>query len=96
MTDVEINDLHEVKMIVDTGASFTSLSSQVAFDIGLSPISRQGKVMMSTANGLTEAWVGQVQSIRLGEAERRNVRVIVMENFGGMEEVDYWACSRPP
>jgi len=79
VADVEINDLHEVKMIVDTGASSTSVSSQVAFDIGLSP---EGKVTMSTANGLSEAWVGQVQSIRLGEAERKNIRVLVMENFG--------------
>ncbi len=82
VVDVEINDLHEVKMIVDTGASGITLSSQVAFDIGLSPIPRQGKIMMSTANGLSEAWVGQVESIRLGEAEQRNVHVVVMENFG--------------
>ncbi len=82
VADVEINDLYEIKLIVDTGASWTAVSSQVAFDIGLSPNSRQGKVTMSTANGLSEAWVGQIQSIRLGEAERKNVRVVVMENFG--------------
>ena len=85
VADVEFNDLYEVKMIVDTGASGISLSSQAAFDIGLAPDSRQGKVMMSTANGQSEAWVGQVRSIRLGEAERNNVRVIVMENFGSDE-----------
>ncbi len=82
VTNVELNDLYEVKLIVDTGASSTALSSQVAFDIGLSPDSRYKKIMMSTANGLSEAWVGEVQSIRLGDAEQRNIPVIVMENFG--------------
>lgn len=85
VADVEINNLHDVKMIIDTGASVTALSSQAAFDIGLAPDSRQGKAMMSTANGLSEAWVGQLRSIRLGEAEQKNVRVVVMENFGNDE-----------
>ncbi len=82
VANVELNDLYDVKLIVDTGASSTALSSDVAFDIGLSPDSRYRKVMMSTANGRSEAWIGEVQSIRLGEAEQRNIPVIVMENFG--------------
>ena len=83
VADVEINDLHTVKMIVDTGASMTALSSESAFDIGLSPNPREGKAMISTANGKVEAWMGRIGSIRLGEAKQTNVRVFVMENFGG-------------
>lgn len=85
VADVEINNLHEVKMIVDTGASLTALSSDAAFDIGLSPDPRHGKAMMSTANGLSEAWIGRIRSVRLGEAEQTNLRVVVMENFGNDE-----------
>ncbi len=81
VVDVEFNDLHEMKMIVDTGAGGISLSSEAAFDIGLSPDPRVRKIMSSTANGLAEMWVGRIESIRLGEAEQRNVWVSVMENF---------------
>ncbi len=81
--NVEINDLHEFKMIVDTGASGIALSSEAAFDIGLSPNQQEGKAMSRTANGLTEVWFGRIRSIRLGEAEQMNVRVHVLESFGG-------------
>jgi len=83
VANVEINDLHEVKLIVDTGASSTAFSSELAFDIGLSPDSRRGTATVSTASGDSEAWIGLVKSIKLGEAERTNVRVFVMENLGG-------------
>ncbi len=83
VADVEINDLHDVKMIVDTGASGIALSSEAAFDIGLSPNAREGKAMSRTANGLTEVWFARLDSIRLGEAEKKNVRVHVLESFGG-------------
>ena len=82
VTNVELNDLYDVKLIVDTGASSTALSADVAFDIGLSPDNRYKKVTMSTANGRSEAWIGEVRSLRLGAAEQRNIPVIVMENFG--------------
>lgn len=82
VANVELNDLYEVKLIVDTGASSTALSAEVAFDIGLSPDSRYRKVMMSTANGRSEVWIGEVQSIRLGDVEQRNIPVMVLENFG--------------
>ena len=83
VADVEINDLYEVKLIVDTGASSTAFSSELAFDVGLSPDSRGGKATVSTASGDSEAWIGLVKSIKLGEAERTNVPVFVMENLGG-------------
>ena len=83
VADVEINDLYEVNLIVDTGASSTAFSSELAFDIGLSPDSRYGTATVSTASGNSEAWIGLVESIKLGEAERTNVRVFVMENLGG-------------
>ncbi len=85
VADVEINDLHDVKMIVDTGASMTAISSDMAFDIGLSPGQRERKTKISTANGIVDAWMGRIGSIRLGEAEQQNVRVVVMENFGDDE-----------
>lgn len=83
VADVEINDLYEVNLIVDTGASSTAFSSELAFDIGLSPDPRYETATVSTASGNSEAWIGLVKSIRLGEAERTNVRVFVMENLGG-------------
>ena len=85
VADVEINDLHDVKMIVDTGASMTAISSDMAFDIGLSSSQQERKAKISTANGVVDAWMGRLGSIRLGEAEQDNVRVIVMDNFGGDE-----------
>ncbi len=84
-TRVELNDLYDAKLIIDSGATMTTLSSELAFDLGLTPSPHLPKLPMTTANGQIEAWVANVESIRVGDAERTNVPVAVID-FGNQSE----------
>ena len=85
---VELNDLHQAKLIVDTGATFTTISEDLAFDAGILPDPRTPPINLHTAGGTVQAQMGIAPRIRIGNAGRDNVRVIIhtLPNFP--EEVD--------
>jgi aspartyl protease family protein len=65
-----------VNFLVDTGASAVSLSESDAQRIGLKY--QQGQsVQMNTANGVTHAWLIQLDRVRLGDVEIYGVEAIV-------------------
>ena len=64
------------QFLVDTGASAVSISQSEADRLGLSY--REGKrVTTQTANGVVSAHLLQLDSVRIGEVEVRNVDAIV-------------------
>jgi clan AA aspartic protease (TIGR02281 family) len=79
VAEVELNDLYEAHLVVDTGATLTSLSEELAFDLGLTPDSRYQKIPVETANGTAYVWVGQVKTFRIGGTQRQNLPVIVQD-----------------
>ena len=85
--NVELNNLHEVNLVLDTGAAITGISEDVAFELGLSPDPYLPKIPLSTANGNTEGWVAKIQSIRIGDTERSNVMTVVSD-FSNFTEHD--------
>ena len=74
---VEFNDLHPAKLIVDTGATFTTISEDLAFDAGIQHVSGNSRVNLFTAGGKVQAEMGVAQKIRVGNAGRRDVRVVI-------------------
>ena len=76
---VEFNNFHEASLIIDSGANVTTLSSDFAFDLGLTENPYLPKIPLKTANGTTQAWVAQIESIRLGEVQQKNLPVVVVE-----------------
>ena len=74
---VEINNLYEANLVLDSGASFTTLSEDMAFEVGLSQDINLPMLTIATANGNAKSWIAQVDSIRIGDAERTNVIVHV-------------------
>ena len=74
---VELNSLYEANLIVDTGATITSLSEDLAFDMGLTPDPYYAPVSFQTANGTTKAWISQVRTIRAGDATQQNFMVAI-------------------
>ena len=78
---VELNNFHETNLIIDSGATITTISTELADELGLSPSPYLPKLPMKTANGQVEAWVTKLESIRLGETERTNIPVAVLD-FG--------------
>ena len=77
--NVELNDFHEASLIIDSGANITTLSSDFAHDLGLTENPYLPKIPMKTANGTTQAWIAQVESIRLGEVQQKDLPVMVVE-----------------
>ncbi|WP_447971757.1 retropepsin-like aspartic protease family protein [Nitrospira sp. M1] len=76
---VELNGLYTAKLLVDTGATITSLSEDLAFDMGLTADPRYSRISAETANGTTTAWLTQVETIRSGEAELKNLQVAILD-----------------
>ena len=85
---VELNDLYDANLAIDTGATVTSLSEELAFDMGLSPKPGTQPIRMETANGTTQAWVGQVRSVRLGEAQVNDMVVAVLD-FSNLSKKEF-------
>ncbi|GJL55153.1 MAG: hypothetical protein NPIRA02_22850 [Nitrospirales bacterium] len=76
---VELNGLYTARLLLDTGASITSLSEDLAFDMGLTADPRYTQISAETANGTTTAWLTHVETIRSGEAELQNVQVAILD-----------------
>ncbi len=66
--------------VVDTGASYVTMSPQQAKALRLD-YSNARKIMMSTANGKSTAYVFTVKSVRIGGIELHNVEAAVMNNL---------------
>jgi len=62
-----------VRLLLDTGASITSLSSQLIERLNLEPTGQS--IRLSTANGLTSARIFRVKQLRLGSITLRNMLI---------------------
>lgn len=77
-TDASVNG-QSVRMIVDTGASITTISQAEADSMGIDY--RNGyQETFFTANGKTKGWVTTVDSITVGPIEVDNVQVAVLKS----------------
>lgn len=74
-----VNGRREVRLIVDTGASHTILSREIAQELGLVPNPDAEAVTIKTAGGPVQAELVRVASIQVGEAEVQNVLVGVFD-----------------
>jgi len=77
IAQVEFNDLHQTKLIVDTGATYTTISEDLAFDAGIQPDPRSPDINLNTAGGRVQAKMGIAPRIRVGHAGRDDVRVVI-------------------
>lgn len=67
-----------IELVVDTGASLTTIPSQLADQLGLRKPGNP-KVKVTTAGGVVEAELVTVPNLSLGEIEVRNVRAAVLD-----------------
>lgn len=74
---VEFNDLHPAYLIVDTGATFTTISENLAFDAGINHKTGEPKVKLFTAGGKVQAEMALAKKIQVGNAGRDNVQVVI-------------------
>lgn len=83
LVNVSVNRLRK-RFVLDTGASFTVLSANVAGEIGL-VTDNATRVMLHTANGVVQAPLVKVESIGLGNAMVSNLEVAVLDNMGPID-----------
>ena len=77
ITRVEVNDFTQAKLIVDTGATFTTISEDLAFDAGIQSDPHNPHVNLITAGGNVKAEMAIASRIRVGHAGRDDVRVVI-------------------
>jgi len=68
----------EIKMLVDTGASFVSLTKEDADSLGIRPAPTDYKLQLNTANGIATAAAVWLPNVRIGAIEVHDVPAIVM------------------
>jgi clan AA aspartic protease (TIGR02281 family) len=77
LSEVVLNNRLQSYFIVDTGASFTVINSQMAKDLGLSIGETTPFIPIYTASQLIFTPLVTLRSIRVGQAEVENVDVLI-------------------
>lgn len=82
------------RMLVDTGATATTLSERTAADAGLGPHAGLLPIVLQTANGAIVARTATVRELRVGDIVARNVKVVVSPGMGDMDVIGMNFLSR--
>jgi len=69
---------HPVTFLVDTGASYVSLSSNLAKKLNLQA---EYPITLSTANGSKQGFVTKLNTVQIGEIKLNNVSAVFSENM---------------
>lgn len=84
MVQATINDRLTLPLIVDTGATYTTVSQTTAKRLGIKLEGILPHIQLSTANGITSAYLVRLPSIGLGKARVENITALVpaRDNLG--------------
>jgi len=82
IADVIVNDSRRARFLVDTGASVTVLSPDLADALGIAATPRGRVMRLQTIAGETEAPIVVIPSLRVGELEARDVIAVIHETVG--------------
>jgi aspartyl protease family protein len=84
----------EQRMLVDSGATITALSTETARAAGIHAHAALFPMLIRTANGSVEAETGKIRELRIGNIVARNVPVVVSPAFGDMNVIGMNFLSR--
>jgi len=84
----------ERRMLVDSGATVTALSSETAAAAGLQPDRSPFPMIIQTANGSIRAQTATVPELRIGNIVARDLAVVTSPAFGEMDVVGMNFLSR--
>ncbi len=84
----------ERRMLVDSGATVTALSSDTAAAAGLQPSASPFPMIIQTANGPVEAKTATLPEVRIGNIVARDLPVVTSPAFGDMDVVGMNFLSR--
>lgn len=75
LVQIDGRDLH---MLLDTGATYLSLTNEDARELGLRPAASEFNLRMQTANGIASAARVWLPHVRVGNVQVHDVEAIVM------------------
>ncbi|MBB3860038.1 aspartyl protease family protein [Novosphingobium hassiacum] len=84
----------ERRMLVDSGATVTAISTQTADAAGVERSVGGVPVMVRTANGTVPAETGRIERLDLGGIEARNLSVVISPALGNVDVLGMNFLSR--
>ena len=84
----------ERRMLIDSGATLTALSTETAAEAGLKVEQPIIPMLIDTANGRISAQTAAIPELRLGDVIARDLPVVVSPAFGGTDELGMNFLSR--
>ena len=79
LVNVEIDDKYELKMILDTGATNTTIDSNALYLLGYDLKDNIGSVEIETANGIIETEVFEINSFASLGMKKHNFQIQVYD-----------------
>lgn len=73
----------DTELMIDTGATYTSLSHGAAKAAGLVPDNTKPPALLNTANGVIEARFSRIEELRFGTITARQLEAIVLPAASG-------------
>jgi aspartyl protease family protein len=73
------------RMLIDSGATVTALSTDTARDAKIDAGTNLAPVVLRTANGAAPAQTGQIDELRVGNIVARNLRVVTAPGLGELD-----------
>lgn len=80
LVTARVNGIHELVLLLDTGASLTSIRADKLKQLGLKPVSGQ-EIVLNTAGGQIRSTLVQLNSLSVGGQPIRNLNVASLEHF---------------
>lgn len=70
--EVQLNEFHNVKLMVDTGATDLLIKSELAYELNISEAESE-KHTYNTANGSIQRFANKLDTVRIGDAVQHDV-----------------------
>lgn len=87
IAEVVLNNNRTARFLVDTGASISVISPQIARELGIEPGVDAQVVELRTLSGRTNGALVTLASVRIGDVEARGVRAVVHDTGPSFEGI---------
>lgn len=87
VVQAQLNGTKDVQLILDTGATMTVLSYDVAIELGILSGSDNSINTVNTAGGQVQVNMARLEEIRVGSATAKNVAVAIHDLPDGLSQV---------
>lgn len=73
------------RMLIDSGATITAISSSTAHAAGVDAGTGLAPVVLRTANGMAPAKTGSIDELRVGNIVARNLKIVTSPGLGDLD-----------